>query len=59
MGIKVNQKTCIGCGACESACPEVFEVVESKAKVKPGKESSDSACVQEAIDICPVKAISK
>jgi ferredoxin len=57
MAIKVNQKTCIGCGACVQTCPEVFEMADSgKAKVKAQK---DLPCVKAAIDGCPVTAISE
>jgi ferredoxin len=33
----VNQKTCIGCGACASICEEVFEMKDGKSHVKKGK----------------------
>ncbi|MBT4257590.1 ferredoxin [archaeon] len=57
MAIKVNKKTCIGCGACVQTCPEVFEMEDSgKAKVKAQK---DLPCVKSAIEECPVDAISK
>ena len=54
MVIKVNNK-CIGCGTCSSVCPEVFEMKGSKAVVKAQKKLP---CVKEAIDSCPVDAIS-
>ncbi len=55
--IKVNKKKCIGCGACASICPEVFEMGDDgKAHVKNQK---NLPCVKEAIESCPVKAISK
>ena len=57
--VKVNKKTCIGCGACVSICPKVFKLVESKAQVKEGQSNSEESCVQEAINSCPVNAISK
>lgn len=48
---------CIGCGSCADICPEVFELKDEKAYVKgPGK--CDTCNCQEAIDICPVVAIS-
>ena len=57
MAIKVDKKTCIGCGACVQTCPEVFEMEDSgKAKVKAQK---DLPCVKNAIEECPVDAISK
>lgn len=57
--VKVNPKKCIGCGLCASICSSVFEMQESKAKVKSGKESSNADCVNEAISSCPESAITK
>ena len=55
---KVNQDVCIGCGTCESLCPEVFKLEDAgKAKVKENAPKNVS-CIQEAIDACPVQAIS-
>lgn len=57
--VKVNKKTCIGCGACAAICSEVFEMNDDmKAQVKSGADAKAS-CVQDAIDGCPVSAISK
>jgi ferredoxin len=54
---KIDKKKCIGCGACVATCPEVFELGEDgKAIVKADKKLP---CVQEAIEDCPVGAISK
>ena len=55
MAIKISD-ACIGCGACSAVCSEVFEMDGSKAKVKAQK---DLPCVDEAIESCPVSAISK
>ncbi len=50
---------CIGCGLCESTCPEVFSIGdEGTAEVivdEFPEENEDSA--QEAADNCPVSAI--
>ena len=55
--IKVNKEKCIGCGLCQSLCPEVFEIDdESKAKVI---NQTKTPCVKEAIDSCPMEAISE
>jgi ferredoxin len=56
--VKVDRDTCIGCGACAATCEEVFEMMDGKSHVKAGQENSTSPCVQEAIDGCPVSAIS-
>ncbi len=53
---KVDKNKCIGCGACASICSEVFEMKDGKANVKSQKTPN---CVEEAINTCPVNAISK
>ena len=34
MKFKVDEELCIGCGACEGSCPEVFELIDDVSKVK-------------------------
>jgi ferredoxin len=53
----VDWDLCIGCGSCIELCPEVFELKDDKAVVI-GAEKCDSCNCQEALDICPVEAIS-
>ena len=54
--ISVKKETCIGCGACVSICSEVFEMGDdNKSHVKAQK---NLPCVKEAIESCPVDAIS-
>ncbi len=56
MKVKVDKEKCIGCGACVSVCPEVFELDENgKSEVKTSE--CDSDCCEEAKNICPVDAI--
>ncbi|MFH1358290.1 MAG: ferredoxin [archaeon] len=56
--VKVDQEKCIGCGACVAACEDVFEMGDDmKAHIKTGADTS-KGCVKEAIDVCPVDAIS-
>ena len=59
MKARVDKDTCIGSGNCEATCPNVFKVVDGKSTVRrnpvPGEEES---CVREAVDGCPVGAIS-
>lgn len=55
----VNQDSCIGCGLCISTVPEVFEVnADGKAEAYGHTTDENRAAVQEAIDACPVQAIS-
>ena len=53
---KIDKEKCVGCSACVSICPKVFEMKDGKANVKT-QENAD--CVDKAINACPVKAISK
>ena len=55
--VKINKEKCIGCGLCASVCDEVFKMGnDGKAAVKAQKKIP---CVKEAIDSCPVSAISE
>lgn len=65
MKVKVNQDACIGCGACEAICPDVFvlndeglsEVIEKQKNKELEGEVKEQA--QDAIDSCPTSAISE
>lgn len=59
MKVKVNQDSCIGCGACQAICEDVFEIGNDglsvvKVDVVP-EEKVDMA--KEAIESCPTGAI--
>ena len=55
----VNQETCIGCGTCESICPEVFKVGDDgKAEVLSADYDALAEKINEAKEACPVQAIS-
>ncbi len=55
----VDHDICIGCGICETICPEVFKMNDSKATViqKPVAPENE-ASADEAAKSCPVTAIS-
>ena len=56
--VKIDKEKCIGCGSCSAVCDSVFEMKDDmKAHVKARADTS-LPCVKEAIDICPVDAIS-
>jgi ferredoxin len=54
----VDYEICIGCGSCPEICPEVFELRGDEKAWVIGPEKCDTCNCQEAIDICPVQAIS-
>ena len=59
MKVKVNSDACIGCGACVSISPDVFELNDdglSQAKVNEVQEDKEQD-VMDAKDSCPTGAI--
>lgn len=58
MKLKVNDN-CIGCGACQAICPEVFEINDDGYATTIVDEVNDEL-IDDAIDAkegCPVNAI--
>ena len=61
MKVRVDKDKCIGCGICPAVCEKVFTMDESgdKAEIIEGVEYHlHKEKIQEAIDACPVDAIS-
>lgn len=59
MRVSVDREKCMGCGVCESICPEVFQMGDDNiAKVlqDPVSDSLEPAA-REAADSCPEEAI--
>ena len=58
MKARVDAETCIGCGLCESTCPEVFKMDGDKAVVIGSivPEGAQVSC-KKATEECPVTAI--
>lgn len=59
MKLEVNQDVCIGCGACQAICPDVFEIndegfAEAKDVAEELYQSEDAIDAKEG---CPVAAI--
>ena len=57
-GLSLNRDACMGCGLCAKQYPELFEMEGKKASIKQGT-LPDVAKLMQAIDTCPVKAISQ
>jgi len=57
---KIDREKCAGCGTCEGICPAVFKLGEDGiAQVKPEADfAKEQTAIQEAIDSCPIGAIS-
>lgn len=54
--ITVDVSTCVGCGLCEQACPDVFEIQgDGIAHVK--SQVSVTCNVEDIAQQCPVEAI--
>ena len=51
------QPGCISCGACESICPEVFEVNTTSAVRADVDLEKHKECIREVATICPVGVI--
>ncbi|MFA5072498.1 MAG: ferredoxin [Nitrospirota bacterium] len=54
----VDFDTCIGCGACIELCPQVFQLQDDNKAHVIGPDKCNTCNCQEAIDVCPVMAIS-
>ena len=61
MKVKVNEEECIGCGACVSLCPEVFDFNDEGYATAKEEEIIEelSQKVIDALESCPVDAIKR
>ena len=60
MKVVENHNNCIGCGACESICPEVFQITDEGLSSVIGKEEdfpNHEEEIRDAVDSCPTGAI--
>jgi ferredoxin len=53
----INVDLCEGCATCQETCPEVFQVGDDEKAHVIGPDKLDTCNVQEAVDLCPVQAI--
>ena len=52
MKVKVNKDACIGCGACASICPDVFELNdEGLSEVKVEEENKENKEKEEVVSV--------
>lgn len=57
--VTIDQEECVGCGACTEIAEDVFRLNDDgKAEVYGKVTDANEEAVQEAIDTCPVSAIS-
>lgn len=60
MKFKVDKEKCIGCGACQAICEEVFEIGDDGYACVIKKEVKEKEILENAIDAmegCPTEAI--
>jgi len=56
MKVSVDKSKCIGCGACVSMCPDVFEMSDDHKSVVKNSDCEGCDC-KAAASACPVGAI--
>ncbi len=54
----VDQDTCTGCGLCEQIAPNTFRLGDDGIAEVVDAQGDDEDTIQEAIDSCPVEALS-
>jgi uncharacterized membrane protein YraQ (UPF0718 family) len=54
----INRSACMGCSLCKKIYPELFEIQNKKACLKAIKREIDQEKLMNAVNSCPVKAIS-
>jgi len=58
MKVYVDKDTCIGCGLCESTCPDLFEMKDNLAVTKSETvPAGQEECAKQMVKDCPVDAI--
>lgn len=61
MKVVVNRDDCIGCGACESIEPSVFQLDDEgiSTVLEDNVKNADPEKIDEAVESCPTSAILK
>lgn len=59
MKVKVNQESCIGCGACVAICDKYFEINDEglSQAINENVKEDEQQEVRDAADACPTAAI--
>jgi len=68
MKIILEKTKCIGCGSCQSVCPDFFErAADGKSHLKKSRfnakkeieelEITKAGCAREAAEVCPMQCI--
>ena len=60
MKFKVDENKCIGCGACQALCEEVFEITDDGFAVASEEKINDEDVKERAtsaMESCPTNAI--
>lgn len=56
--VSIDTGTCVGCGLCVNACPDVFELNNDGIAVVKSSQASASCDLADIVSQCPVSAIS-
>lgn len=61
MKVVVNRDNCIGCGACESIEPSVFQLDDEgiSVVVEENVANANEESINDAVESCPTSAIEK
>lgn len=60
MKFKVDENSCIGCGACQAICEEVFKISDEGFAVASDEKIEDEDVKEQAVsamESCPTSAI--
>lgn len=56
--LTIDKNKCLGCGTCVALCPKVFKLGDDGKAEVIDKEGDTDENIKNAIDSCPVGAIS-